>query len=219
MPKKLTRLRWRRFHQARASAPRGFSDSHTSLCDLGTGDLDCVGASPPIPGQSTDCSNHSTPADCTHERAPDAIHTQDETTWWNQDSSALLQAGVGFRLPCPLPPWGGARSRRHSSECRRTHPAWTAQGIGKSCWLRSGLRIGPAQEWQHRQPQTGWLDKNDCGTRKERGRPPRSSEPGLDDGDRLFLKFFVRFASLLLRKLPKSNPLHRKKQVWYPKRI
>ena len=32
----------------------------------------------------------------------------------------------------------------------------------------------------------------------------------LDDGDRLFLKFFVRFASLLLRKLPKSNPLHRK---------
>ena len=32
----------------------------------------------------------------------------------------------------------------------------------------------------------------------------------LDCGERLFLKFFVQFASLLLRKLPTSHSLHRK---------
>ena len=41
----------------------------------------------------------------------------------------------------------------------------------------------------------------------------------LDCGERLFLKFFVRFASLLLRKITFKQFLTQKKKVSYPKCI
>ena len=136
---KLTRLRWRRIHQARASAPRCLSDGPTT-CDLGTGDLDCGGASPPTLGQSTDCSNHSIPADCSHELDLDENRTQVVTIWCSRDSSVWSQGGVGFRLPCPLPPWRGAGCCRRSSGCRHTILFWQ--------WHRQRLkgRVGFAQD-------------------------------------------------------------------------